>query len=225
MAQALTYSEKVADFLKNMLLTGRLSPGDRVNEVAVATELGVSRAPIREALHMLIAEGLVINKPQRGKFITPITPEEIRNSYFIGGVLEGAAAAQKIHEFTDEDFARMKNILDQMRQGAENNLDMDILAPLDTDFHSVIFDRINNPTLRSICRDSCLRISKFLLFRHWQYAFSPEDFYQRHERIFQALRLGNAMGIESIFREHYMESGKRLSHIIQCDLLPVNKVN
>ncbi len=225
MAPALTYSEKVANFLKNKLLNGKLSPGDRVNEVALATELGVSRAPIREALHMLVAEGLVINKPQRGKFITPITPEEIRNSYFIGAVLEGAAAAQCALDFTEEDFCRMQSILEQMRLGAEHNHSMDTLAPLDTEFHNVIFDRINNPTLRGICKDSCLRISKFLLFRHWQHAYNSQEFYDRHEKVFQAIRIGNAMGIESVIREHYIESGKRISQIMQLNLTSNSIVN
>ncbi len=225
MAPALTYSEKVANFLKDMLLTGRLSPGDRVNEVALATELGVSRAPIREALHMLVAEGLVINKPQRGKFITPLTPEEIRNSYFIGAVLEGAAAAQCANNFNEDDFTRMQSIVAKMQNGAEKDYHMDRLAPLDTDFHNVIFDRINNPTLRDICKDSCLRISKFLLFRHWQHAYNPQEFYERHEKVFQAIRLRNALGIESIIREHYIESGKRLSQIMQLKTLPSTLIN
>ncbi len=218
MAQALTYSEKIVAVLKNMLLTGRLSPGDRVNEMALATELGVSRAPIREALHMLVAEGLVVNKPQRGKFITPITLAEIRNSYFIGGVLEGAAAAQFAYGFTDEDLARMQAILEQMHIGVLQGQSMEILASLDTDFHSVIFERVNNPTLQNICRHSCLRISKFLLFRHWLHAYTPQEFCDRHERVLQALRMRNAMSIESVIREHYVESGKRLAHIIQKDL-------
>ena len=209
--QNATYSQKVAHTLKQMLLDGTLAPGDRVNEVALATRLGMSRAPIREALHMLVTEGLVVNRPQRGKFITTLTPQEIRNSFFVGGVLEGAAAAVCARSFVEDDFARMEQTLAQMRELMAQGQGISAMAPLDTAFHGHIFSRINNPLLVEVSRHSCLRISKFLLYRRWLYAFTPVEFYERHALLLDVLRTREPHTIEQVLREHYLESGERLA--------------
>ena len=206
-----TYSEQVAETLKQMLLEGRLSPGDRVHETALAEQLGISRAPIREALHMLVTEGLIIHRPQRGKFIMTLTPQEICNSYFVGGVLEGAAAAACCRDFDREDFRRMEEVVTGIRKRVEENRDMREIAPLDTDFHGIIFSRINNPLLVDISRRSCLRISKILFFRHWLTIYTPMEFYQRHAHLLQVLRTRAPGDIETALRAHYEESGRRLS--------------
>lgn len=209
--QSTTYSQKVAQTLKEMLLDGKLVPGDRVNEAALAAMLGISRAPIREALHMLVAEGLVVNRPQRGKFITSLTPQEICNSFFVGGVLEGAAAAACAQDFDERDFDHMALVLARMQELVQQNKGMQDLAPLDTDFHGIIFSRINNPLLVDVSRHSCLRISKLLFYRHWLAAYTPEEFYQRHEVVLAALRTRDPQTIENCLRHHYMDSGRRLA--------------
>lgn len=211
MQHNITYSQKVAHTLKQMLLDGELSPGDRVNEVSLATRLGMSRAPIREALHMLVTEGLVINKPQRGKFITALTPQEIRNSFFVGGVLEGAAAAASAQAFNERDFASMEQTLVQMRALKEQGQGVAAMAPLDTAFHGHIFSRLDNALLEEVSRHSCLRISKFLLYRHWLDAFTPAEFYARHVALLDVLRTRTPSAIEQALREHYRESGERLA--------------
>ena len=85
------------------------------------------------------------------------------------------------------------------------------LAPLDTDFHAIIFSRINNPLLVDVSRHSCLRISKLLFYRHWLAAYTPQEFYQRHVVVLEALRGRDPQTIENCLRNHYMDSGRRLS--------------
>lgn len=211
MSSSLTYSQRVAHTLKQMLLDGQLAPGDRLNEVALSTTMGLSRAPIREALHMLVAEGLVVNRPQRGKFITSLTEQEIRNSFFVGGVLEGAAAAVCAQDFDQRDFQHMEAVLQTIHELILRGGTMQQLAPLDTAFHDIIFSRINNPLLVEVSRHSCLRISKLLFYRHWLNAYTPEEFYLRHVQVLDALRSREAHTIEQCLRAHYGESGKRLS--------------
>lgn len=211
MANCTTYSAQVVEALKGMLLRSELRPGDRVNEAKIAEELGVSRAPVREALHMLTSEGLIEIQPQKGKFITSLTPREVQNSYFVGGVLEGAAAAACCHSFTQGDFNRMEAVLQQMREAVDNGGGTLEQAPLDTAFHQIIFSRVDNPLLEDLSRRSCLRISKFLLFRHWQHIYSPQEVYQRHREVLDALESRVPHKIESCLRDHYIDSGNRLA--------------
>lgn len=215
MSNCVTYSEQVVESLKGMLLKGELSPGDRVHEAKIAEELGISRAPVREALHMLTTEGLIEIRPQKGKFITRLSPKEVQDSYFVGGVLEGAAAAACCLHFTDADFAQMEEVLAQMRDNATQNRGIAAQAPLDTAFHQVIFTRVNNPLLEELSRRSCLRISKFLLFRHWQEVYSPQEVYQRHCEVLEVLKTRASRQIEACLRAHYMDSADRLSPFVQ----------
>lgn len=215
MSNCVTYSEQVVEALKTMLLKGALKPGDRVNEANIADELGISRAPVREALHMLTTEGLIEIRPQKGKFIVKLTQKEVHNSFFVGGVLEGAAAAACCQEFTEDDFLQMTAVLNQMQAAAKDGLGTQALAPLDTAFHQKIFIRVNNPLLEELSRRSCLRISKFLLFRHWQQAYSPQEVYLRHCEVLEALKKRDPQHIENCLRAHYNDSGKRLASYVQ----------
>lgn len=215
MSNCVTYSEQVVEALKTMLLKGELTPGDRVNESRIAEELGISRAPVREALHMLTTEGLIEIRPQKGKFITRLSPKEVQDSYFVGGVLEGAAAAACCQHFTDNDFAQMEAVLAQMRNNAVHNRSIAAQAPLDTAFHQIIFMRVNNPLLEELSRRSCLRISKFLLFRHWQEVYSPHEVYQRHREVLDVLNTRDPGHIEACLRAHYIDSAHRLSPFME----------
>jgi len=78
MSSIKTYSAQVIEYIKDAILRGELNPGDKVNEAHLALRLSISRAPIREALQMLVQEGLIISIPQRGKFITSLTAKEIQ---------------------------------------------------------------------------------------------------------------------------------------------------
>ena len=115
MSAVKTYSEQIIVYIKNAILTGKLHPGDKVNEVVVASELSISRAPVREALQMLAKEGLITSIPQRGKFITALTAKQIRDSYFTGGVLEGAAVSSTISQFEQRDFDSLEKIVNEMK--------------------------------------------------------------------------------------------------------------
>lgn len=206
-----TYSNQVTEYIKQCILAGEFSPGDKVSEVEIAARLSISRAPVREALQMLVQDGIVVSHPQRGKFITALTAQEIENSYFMGGVLEGAAAAATSQLLLSLDFSILKNILKSMEKAASGE-DLKTLAMLDTSFHDVILSKTNNTQLVTTARRSCRELSKFLLFRYWQKIFTAEEVFQRHVIVFEALRGHDSQYIEKTFREHYSEAGKRMAY-------------
>ena len=93
-----TYSDQVAEYVKNRILSGNLAPGAPLNEVAIASELSISRAPVREAMQILIRDGLVESLPQKRKNVMALTAKQIKNSYFTGGVLEAAAVVMAVEQ-------------------------------------------------------------------------------------------------------------------------------
>ncbi len=206
-----TYSEQVASYIKERILVGELSPGDQVKEVILAERLGISRAPVREALHILMREGLICSEPQRGKFIRALTAKEVRDSYFIGGVLEGAAIASSQAHFSEEDHAHFAELLARMRATAKTATNILDFSELDNEFHNLLLSRCDNPQLTELARRSCLNISKFLFYNHWSTLFTPQEFCSRHEAILEALKSKDPVRVEATVRDHYRETGERMS--------------
>jgi len=205
-----TYSVQISEYIKQAILEGELNPGDKVNEVHLASKLSISRAPIREALQMLVQDGLIVSIPQRGKFIAALTAKEIQDSYFIGGVLEGAVVASTITEFTEEDFSKLRSVLDQMKYLAENGENREQLATLDNQFHDILFSKTDNSLIVELSRRSCRGVSKFLLFKYWRDIFTTKEVYQRHKVIVEVLQRKDPVAIEKCLREHYIDAGRRM---------------
>lgn len=206
-----TYSEKVANYIKVRILNGNLSPGDPIKETDIASQLSISRAPVREAMLILLREGLIEIHPQRGKKVTSLSAKQIKNSYFTGGVLEAAAVAQAIERYTDKDIAQLDGIISKMKQVADKNGSVSDQAPLDQAFHDLLFSRIDNELIVELCRRTCQGISKFLLYRQWVKLFPAIKVYERHKEIVDALKTKDPQVIEVVIRNHYVESGERMS--------------
>ncbi len=224
MANIKTYSEQIIDHIKKMLLDGRLKPGDKVNEVHLATELSISRAPIREALQMLSKDGLIVYIPQRGKFIKALSPEEIKDSYFIGGVLEGAAIAESIKHFAPEDLAKLEGLVEQMRNISK---DKDYIAEstkIDVNFHNTLLAYSKSKLIVEHSRSMCQRVSKFLLVRHWPVCFNQDEIVERHQDILNAVRAKDKGAIEHSVRKHYNDLGERMAKF-GCIKPPYNAKN
>mgnify|MGYP003585101741 FL=1 len=213
-----TYTDRVVTYIKKSILDGTYEPGTKVKELAIAKKLSISRAPIREALQILIKEGLVVWIPQKGKFITKLSPKEIRDSYFAGGILEAAAVRTAMEFYTPQDIETLEEIAEQMRLVSEHDDSIERLAPLDDQFHKVLFSRVDNALVIEFCKRSCQGISKFLLFKNWIKLYTAEEVYWRHKVLVDALKRGNAYELEACIRNHYVEAGKRMADICSQEM-------
>ncbi|CAK7031362.1 MAG: HTH-type transcriptional repressor RspR [Desulfovibrio sp.] len=206
-----TYGDQITEYIKACILNGEFKPGDKINEVDLATRLKVSRAPVREALQHLTQTGLLISVPQKGKFIAALTAKEIEDSYFTGGVLEGAAVAETASLFTDDDITALTRLVRDMDLLAKEAASMEKIAALDDAFHERLFSRCDNFLLRRLSRRSCQGISKFLLYKQWCNAFKPEEMAPRHQIVLDAVLSRDPARIERALREHYKEAGRRMA--------------
>lgn len=214
-----TYTDDIVSYIKQSILDGTYKPGTKVKELTLAKKLSISRAPIREALQILIKEGLIVWIPQKGKFITELSPKQIQDSYFTGGILESAAVCSVIHKYTSRDIKKLEEVVEKMRLIAENNEPIEKIAILDDKFHKILFSRIDNELLLEFCKRSCQGISKFLLFKYWIQLYSAEEVYWRHKIIVEALKGGNGYELEACIRNHYHDAGKRMAEICEKEKL------
>lgn len=212
-----TYSEQVVNLIRQRIRSGKLRGGDRISEASIAEECGISRAPVREALYQLETDGFLMSHPKRGRCITLLTGEGIRHRYELCGILESAAAAEVMTQKPQGPVEHLETLLAKMREAMAEHSTLEDHAALGTAFHEAILENASNTLLVSIARSSCRVISKYLMFQQWCELYSPEELYQRHYHIFEALLTRDPHTIESAVRAHYADSADRLARICEAD--------
>jgi DNA-binding GntR family transcriptional regulator len=128
-------TQRVADHLRTAILGGTIGPGERVRQEDVAQQLGASRLPVREALQMLAAEGLVEHEPNKGARVPWLSMHEVDVMYRMRERLEPLALAESLPGLTPADVAR----LDEIQRAIESGVDVDGFLALDREFHLLTY--------------------------------------------------------------------------------------
>ena len=209
-----TYSIKAAAYIRNLIRSGELKPGQPVREAQISEKLNISRAPIREALLMLAHQGLICSEPQKGKYVRSMSAKEIYDSYVVAGILEGAAVAQSLHLWTKREYDSLDSIVQRLHEQATYAATLETLAELDESFHLTLLSACTNDRLIDIARTSCSSLAKFLYYTYWRTLFTPKEFSDRHLLIADAVLSGEGRQIEMVLRKHYEEVGILLSELV-----------
>ncbi len=133
--------------LRQRVVDGQLRPGVRVRESELATSLGVSRTPVREALGRLQSEGLLTYQARGGAVIAELTPQRVLELYSVREILEGAAARFAAQYASDEEIRLLRELLDQQRSAGSDSA---ALAKLNRTFHEIIYRMAHNHYLLDI---------------------------------------------------------------------------
>ena len=124
-------SERVAAYLREQILSGRLAPGERIRQEEVAARLGASRLPVREALRMLETEGLTQLEVNKGARVSALDRDEIDVVYRMRERLEPLALTESIGHLTNDQLTELREIQEQI----EANPDVSVFLELDRRFH------------------------------------------------------------------------------------------
>lgn len=203
-----TMQEIVYDKIRDAILSGHYSPGHRLVAEELAREMGVSRMPVREALHRLESTGLVDSIPHRGTVVSELSEVEIVEIYHIRAVLEGLAARLATSQLTTQEHAQIQAILDEMDRAARA-VDLPRFLNLNREFHDVIWRAAHAPHLLELLVNLYATSQRFrsvsvhLPGRLQQVA-------EEHHRIAEALAMGDAVNAEHIAIEHHENTATRL---------------
>ena len=195
--------------LRQRILSGAYQPGERLVEDAVALRLGVSRTPVRQALTMLEAEGLVEIVRHRGARVCGFGIEDVRHFYDLRAVLEAHAAACAATQITETELDRLAELAEQMERLPSLNLpsredEVRWLVTHNQEFHQIIVNASRNPHLDKLVRRT---VEVPLVFKSF-FWYSP---YERtisnhyHRQILRALAGRDAARAEIVMREHIYE--------------------
>ncbi len=146
--------------LRNAILTGRLKPGERLMEIHLAETLGVSRTPIREAIHKLELEGLVVMIPRRGASVASISRKALKDVLEVRRALDTLCAELACERITVEEKEQLKKACLDF-ENATKSKDATIIAKADVAFHDIIIRATGNEKLVTLINNISEQIYRF----------------------------------------------------------------
>jgi DNA-binding GntR family transcriptional regulator len=197
-------SDVATELLRNAIIDGTLPPGKRLKEEELARSLGISRTPVREALAMLQAEGLVDAPPNRGAMVRSHSADELDDLYQLRALLEGHAARRAAARATDELIAALWASCERfdhlVAKGEVTELVQENLA-----FHSLILEAAGSARLEGIVR---MITDLPLVYRSYIW-YSPEQrkiSLHYHQQITRALDSRDGERADLVMKEHVFEA-------------------
>jgi DNA-binding GntR family transcriptional regulator len=190
-------SEQAFRILREMITNCRFQPGTRLNIEQLSRDMEISRTPVWEAVHRLTQEGLLVSIPNRGVFVSDISPDAALEIYAVRETLEGLAAKLAARNIHAEAIERMQKSLNEQYAMAEKQ-DLMGYSKHDFDFHNVIYELSENKFLqemlgiiRNRTRPTSLDFIPLLMASH-----------QDHGAVFDALKAGDGAAAERTIRFH-----------------------
>jgi DNA-binding GntR family transcriptional regulator len=197
--------EKVYEYLKSSVLSGRFNPGKRLTEEHLASEIGVSRTPVREALHKLASEGLIKSLNTRGFIASADSKDEIEEMFDIRASLEGYALRLICETISEKALKQLDRLIENAEHGLSRKKIEEVFR-WNTEFHDTLHDLIaNKPRFHRMIADMrkyVLRYRKDTL----HYLDGASRTIDGHRKIMMALRLKEPDLCERIMREHIQEA-------------------
>lgn len=192
--------EIVFEHLREAIIGGNLRPGERLMEMQLAEEMGVSRTPVREAIRKLELEGLVIMVPRRGAYVSDLSIKDVAETYEIRAALEALAAGLAAERITADESEELERILVSIGQCIANN-DLERSIELDEQFHNVLYRASKNERLVQIINNLREQIQRFRATS----LGTPgrlEAVFSEHTKIAEAISDRNAALAERLAMEH-----------------------
>lgn len=193
--------EDIVAQVSESILTGKLQPGEKLVENRLAEQLGVSRGPVREAIHKLEQLGLVEKVPYQGTSVSRMDDREILELHGLRKVLECMAARLLAEKNDPQNVAALREIIEEMRQTSELG-DLSKILLIDADFHDALIHLTDHNLLNAAWEPVSMKLRRFLLLSRRHTYQSIEDKVPPHLAIVEAISTGNPDLAESAVLNH-----------------------
>jgi DNA-binding GntR family transcriptional regulator len=144
--------EEVADQLRNRIFAHQLAPGAWIDEQSLAKEFGISRTPMREAIKVLAAEGLITMKLRRGAYVTEVNRGDLEQIFTVLSLLEGEAAKEAATKAKESDLNALDDLHLRLEKAAADR-NLDLFFEINVRFHERIISIAANPWMTSVIDD------------------------------------------------------------------------
>lgn len=209
MGYALLYNVKkenlgnqVFEQLKEMIFNGEFPLGERIIESEVADSIGISRTPVREALHKLEAEKLLVHLPKGGYVVKGMSLSEIKETFDIRVILESFAGFLAAKRCNDKEILPLEKKLEEFEEYLVKN-DLKELTRINTEFHELLYALSKSPKLIKMInglRDDIFLFREILLDSMKMAGLSHDD----HKEMIKAIKNREAKKVERLIKEHIL---------------------
>ena len=203
--------EQVAQRLRDLIFAGDLSPGAFVDETRLCEQLAIARTPLREALKVLTAEGLIRHEPRRGCFVNEVTEQDLDEIFPVIALLEGRCAHEAALHAGDADILALEALHQQLQDSAAQGRIPDYYAA-NYAIHEAVIAIAGNKWLAQVIGD----LRKILKLARLQQLNAPGRLAQslaEHMAIFAALKARDAQGAEAAMRTHLTRQREALRQL------------
>lgn len=212
--RAATLREWVLSRIQSDLAQGHLRPGDPLDQAELARRLGVSRTPVREALVLLEAYGVVEVDMRRGTLIRALSPDEVEDDWLVLATLERLVAGLAVPRLTPEVLARMKGLLVQAEVLLASG-HTEELHEVNREFHRTLYMACGRPRLIHF-----LETNLWTHTRHYNRLFlelpgAAEWRMQVHRQILEACEAGDVAQVEELVYRDDLETGRRVAEYLR----------
>ncbi len=190
MDEYLPLRDVVFHALRRAILTGEFVPGERLMEIHLAQQLGVSRTPVREAIHKLELEGLVTMMPRRGATVAQISERGLKDVLEVRRALDTFCAGLACERMTDEDKQNLRKAFTAFEEAIYTK-DTAIIAQADVDFHDIIINSTGNERLISTINNLAEQMYRYR-FEYIKDASQHERLISEHRMLMDAILADNA---------------------------------
>lgn len=196
----LTLTDRIYQLLKDGIVRHKFKPGERLLDQEIASNLGVSRTPVREAINRLGTEGLVDIIPRRGAFVTDLSDKHIKDLYEVREVLEVLAVQRAVPLLQDKDIAVLEQVLKEFTVALDKDAHLTCFE-LDRKFHDQLVELSGNTKLVEInaLLGGSIQVTRW---RHCQDGYRHARSLEEHRAILEALAKRDADLASKLVREH-----------------------
>ena len=205
--KSLSLANQVYQQIEKNILSGVYKAGEIISESKLSEELGVSRTPIREAIARLENDKLIGITPS-GTVVLGITDEDVADMFAVKRALEPMVVKMAAMNISDEDLAKLKEILDQQEFYQEKK-NIEKVRNLDTQFHDIIYSASGSPIFQAVLspiHHKLMKYRKDSLTNEGRSRYSIEE----HVKIYEALQAGNQEKIEELVLKHVDQAYKSI---------------
>lgn len=208
--------EVVCESLRDAIRKGILKPGQRIMEIKLAEELGVSRTPVREAIRKLELEGYVVMMPRRGTYVADMSIRDINEIFEIRTALESLSNGLAAEHITEDELEHLQRLLvviggyiKEYEDGPDREAAMDKIVKTDIEFHDLLYHAARNNRLVGIISNLCDQLTRFRTLS-MSYPGRLEATLDEHREIVETIANGDGRAARKAAVHHMENSEKTL---------------
>ena len=203
----------VFNTLREAILKGDLKPGERLMELQLASKLGVSRTPIREAIRMLEQEGLAVTTPRKGAEVAKMTLKDMEDVLEIRDALDELAVRIACQKITDEQLKQLEDVKELFEKSTQTG-NVKKIAEADVTFHDVIYEATGNPKLVTLLNNLREQVYRYRV----EYIKDPKNYptlIAEHEAILESLKNRDVKNAVEAMHVHVANQAEAVKTVIQ----------